>query len=905
MFIYKIKNWLLSEAVVSHMSCESTSNSFFENKIVFMSVNKPNKSLGIQDTPEFKSNLQLKKTAYQNAETSEAKLKLLDKDIARLKRFVVHVENLKAKGEKEVGKKDTLKGIQIVISKLEAARDRYKIKRDKITQNTLKGLVAVDVSLKKLDRKFNGGNAEWVDPGENKPAANSNESNKNPHKAPRTPSKKLKNISKPKKVQARTVSSNVKRKSGGEKVGKTAVIRNISKKDNIKKAIENKLDKTRNDLTPVVADLVNGFGMTERGAIVLKNIFALMRKDKNTHRFVLSKSYIVHSVDNETGKGITRKDVVNYNAVIEKSSGGQYFKITITPDDASKYIGPRELYLVEKNGTVELRAKHQIDNAKIKFNGNEVSNEAPSKEVELSNLLAIIENEGERGFQRYSRDKIDRRTGKISGPGRLKELIKGVCGDEVGNNKLVKLPNGYSIFTPEWDEPYGKAERIIMKGSEIVAMQMRGGNLRYARAIRGNENPGIARRAAEVIKSRVFLPKILKDMRFRGEGEFKKPYFPSVENMNQMRDVLISFAQNAKKSVDQLTLNYDGGITVYYEADVDGGALFTMKFGNGFTMYFNTAKPNEFGLPVPDEDGYEVYDEGEMIPTPKEENLMRKAEIEKKQDNVEIEFHEDNDRKKAIDKAKIQKRDNAKKSLNTVTSIRKNVLSQINKNMGKFNSISTVSDTWPSIEQKAKVNVDDVIKYPNRYKLSRGKFVFKIKGKSEMNSSERRLVKKTKIHELLGLQKEPLNNLPLRVTIIKANGERVRGIRYPEDKTVYELGKSKIDKNRLRFRAGDTIKVSLLTDEEVKAQKQVAGVLKMRASLIKSVSKKKDKLGNKLKNANAELVGFIKSYKAKEGWKTYKGANLLDAWPKKKQLAKYFPLMKKQVVLLEDLDKNA
>ncbi|MBU1445777.1 hypothetical protein KKD70_00760, partial [Patescibacteria group bacterium] len=668
-----------------------------------------------------------------------------------------------------------------------------------------------------------------------------------------------------------------------------------------------------------------------RGETALKELFALMRTDKTMNRLVLPKSYSTKAVDDK-GKKIERKDTVPYSAVIEKSAGGEYFRITISPDAGVDYVGPRELYFVEKKTgqfeevkekgkdgkettkkkeitTVQLRAKYQIEEAKIKFNDKEKAKEAPSKEAELADLLAIIENEGENGFKRYSRSKIDRKSGKPVGPGQLKQLMKDVCGNEAGNDKLIQLPNGYSVFSPQWDESYGKPERIIMKGSRIIAMQMQGGNLKYAHEIGEKEDPGIARRSAEVMKSRAFLPKILGSMRFRGEGEFQKPYFASIEDMNHMKDVLVSFAKNARKDVDQLTLNYNGGMTVHYEKNSDGNALFTMKFGDGFTMYFDTSNPNKFGLPAPDGNGYEEYSSGEFIPTPEEENQARMRQTQKRQD--ELKRKNDAAKKVALDKIandkKNQGRAEATKSLTAISSTRKDVLQKITSNMGKMASIATITDTWPKIADKAKGTsaIDDVVKHPDRYTRSSGKFIFKIKDHKSMSSAERQLIQQTKIQDLLQLQNGPLKDLPLRVTIVQANGEKVRGVRYPGDKTVYALGKPKNEQNRLRVNAGDEIKVTILTEKEFQFQEKVTETLKKRDVLVKSVSKKKSELGEKLKEANTRLSNFIKSHSEKTGGGTYQSVNLLDSWPNKIKLAKYVPLMEEQIRILKDLDKSA
>jgi hypothetical protein len=884
MFIRKIRNWLLSGEVILHMSHGDEGKMVFVNKRPTASVQKNEIT-----------------TAKPQA-TPAKKAEYLGKQLAKLKRFLKDVrelaENEPTKNpEKKKNYLKKLKEIENAITKLDKRYESYIQDKKALTGITLGNLNSVDKALGKHYSEFTKGEA-WVDPGlQAKPVVNTTK--KTPVVPAGSPSS---TTTRPSSVRnAKTPAKRVKVKKQAEKKGKG--------NDNLEEAIENKASNM-NEAAKAVRDLLEGEGVTAKGEIALKGLFTLMQTDKKMNRLVLPKSYTVKSIDNETGKEITRKDELPYNAVIKKSTGGQYFKITITPNPGFDYAGPRELYLVAKDGNVQLRAKHQLDQGKIKFEGKEKTSEVPSKEAELSNLLSIIENEGERGFQRYSRDKIDRKSGKPSGPGRLKELMQSICGNEVGNNKLIKLPNGYSIFAPKWNEPYGKAEQIIMKGSQIIAMQMKGGNLKYAPEVGENEIPGIARRAAEVVKSRVFLPKILGRMKFRGEGEFQKPYFSSVEDLNHLKDVLISFAKNAKAGVDQVTLNYDGGMTVHYESDGNGQGLFTMEFGNGFEISFDTLRPNEFGLPASDGNDPEAYSDHEMIPTFKEENQERmqeesiaktkliKAAKDKAEEATKVKAKV---KAKRIEKAKQSK---AIGSLNKVSGVRKDILQKMKGSMGKMSSISTITDTWTSIEKQSKTKVNDAIKHPARYTLSRGKFVFQIKPKSEMNSSERRLVKKTKIHELLQLKNGPLKGRSLRVTIVKANGSRVRGTRYPGDKTVYELGKPRIDKNRLKFAAGDTIKVTMFTDPELKAQREIPGVLKKRESLIKSVSKKKSKLGNKLTQANTKLANFIKSHKKKEGWSKYKGANLLDAWPKKIQLAKYVPLMEKQVSILKELDKN-
>ena len=895
MFIQKIKNWLMPGA--------ESFGSFTEDRMVFMGGNKPGNKPGIQATPEFKTHLQLKKTAYQNAKTPEAKLKLLNNDIARLKRFVTHLEESNVSKAKKRG--EMLKKFDNIIKKLETARDKYQASKDKITKETLEGLAFVNAGLNKFNKEFNGANAAWVDPGP-KPVVNPTK------KKTVVPAGKPVDVKGKKLNPTATVTPPAVAPKTTSKVTPPVNNNTNTLPDGTENATSNIASK-QNDAVKAVADLVDGERFDSKGEKALSKLFASIRAAKGNGRILLPDFHVsagkeVDDKGYETKKIIKRKDTMPYNATIEKSTKGSYFKIVIQPKPGFKYSGSREFYLVEKKRTVKvtekgkdgkdkivekeviqvaLRSQAEIEAGKVKFDSKEKKEKPISNKEKLANLLAIIDREGPNAFKQYTRGKIDRNTGRPSGPAELKNLMNEVCGNSVGNNEIIKLPHGYSIFMPKWRyKTSDKAERIILKGAEVVGMQMPGGHLKYAPVKQNDGSGDVARRDAETMKSRAFLPSILNTMKLRGEGEFMRPYFASVEDFNNIKTVLNDFANNSPS--DQGTINYGGGKTVHYDRSVDGNMTFTMRFkvpnAGEFTMYYDTAYPNDFGLPNEegDYDGDYTDEDSKFLPTLEEEDYMN-AEKEKNQMEGKINKLNDNFKnllKEAHDKYKgtfnkavkynvklkiyndavkfnkelVSKKalinDRAKQSLKKIGENRGRIISTMKKNMGKTATILKSDDgfydTWTSVAKKTKIN--DVVQNPDKYTLSRGKFVLKIKKNIKMSSSERKLVKKMKIQKLLQLNNGPLKDKALQVVITTSDGKKVFGTRYPKEDTVY-TGNPRKEKNRMKFKAGDTISVSLFTDKDIRAQQKELNQINKKITKIKKTIDK----GNSTKKMDDEF----------------------------------------------------
>ncbi len=350
-----------------------------------------------------------------------------------------------------------------------------------------------------------------------------------------------------------------------------------------------------------------------------------------------------------------------------------------------------------------------------------------------------------------------------------------------GKTQILQLPGGFKIAYLKWkDYPDVRPSMMIFKGTRLICFKTEGRQFQYAHNLAQGESFSYTRRMAELVKSNIVLDKALAQI-FMIAGN--RLAFRTKGGLKNFQSALVNLARFTAPDKNSWHVHYPTAqADVSFRRVVGGHAFFTINTPHG-TIYFYTRNKDYIGFPDIDKGKVKgvIYWKADDFNLTKAERIaVEKKEKEAKEKSAKKKMERE---KAAREKAAHEKEEIAKKRMMEILRKEAKEKSAKKATMNKLLN--------PDFKNLVKFDKDN----PQKFTLDAGK-----------SSEAKRLINRTRIHELLNLKS--LTDKEVRIKITGAKGVR-EGIYTPGDKTCYLVESGNKTKNRLKFYDKDTFEISM------------------------------------------------------------------------------------------------